>query len=259
MKKLISQQKSMKPAKHLLVVGAAILLSLNVSCRDAQQTGVPYEPQETVIIRSEPSANAPATVDSSEETPETGPMPPKPETPITAENRKDADAETTQGAREIVLGKRFKVTIPQHWVSKIPAVPFIEHEFAVPSTLEGEPDARITFMTAGGGVKANIERWVRQFRLSPGQDESNAVVQKQLETIGQKVHIVDVSGTYLEPVGPTMERVIERTGYRMLGAIIECNDGFLYFVKFYGPEKTVAENESAFHAMIDSLQVAGSR
>jgi hypothetical protein len=249
----------MKHTKQLLAVGAVISLIASSSCHNSQETKVSYEPQETVVVRAEPAGDSPLTLDSSEEKPEAAPLLSQPETPVAAESSEDAAAERTQGVREIVLGKRFKVTIPRHWVNKIPAVTFIEHEFTVPSTVEGEPDARITFMAAGGGVKANIERWIRQFRLPPGQDRNQAVVQKQLDIIGQKVHIVDVSGTYLEAVGAMMERVIERNAYRMLGAIIECDDGFLYFVKLYGPEKTVAENESAFHAMINSLQVVGSK
>ena len=39
----------------------------------------------------------------------------------------------------------------------------------------------------------------------------------------------------------------------MLGAIIPTKGAGDYFIKFYGPERTVAENEAAFLAMIKSL------
>ncbi len=40
----------------------------------------------------------------------------------------------------------------------------------------------------------------------------------------------------------------------MLAAIISSKDEGNYFIKLYGPQKTVAENEKAFARMIDSLE-----
>ena len=158
------------------------------------------------------------------------------------------------GDRQIMLGGRFQITVPSRWVAKPPAVSLIEYEFAVPTSAAGEPDGRLTLMAARGGVNANIERWIKQFRIPSGRDENQAIIREQRDVAGQKVHLVDISGTYLESSGPMMERVAERENYRMLGAIIECQDGFLYFIKFYGPERTVAENKAAFIAMIQSLR-----
>ncbi len=43
------------------------------------------------------------------------------------------------------------------------------------------------------------------------------------------------------PVAPA----VERPNYRMLAAIIETGGAGNYFLKFYGPEKTVAANEKS--------------
>jgi hypothetical protein len=40
----------------------------------------------------------------------------------------------------------------------------------------------------------------------------------------------------------------------MLAAIIETGGAGNYFLKFYGPEKTVAANEKAFLEMVKGLQ-----
>jgi hypothetical protein len=42
--------------------------------------------------------------------------------------------------------------------------------------------------------------------------------------------------------------------YRMLAAVIVGNANSAYFVKMVGPERTVAENEKAFTAMIEGLE-----
>ena len=46
----------------------------------------------------------------------------------------------------------------------------------------------------------------------------------------------------------------ERPNYRMLGAIISIKDGGQYFVKLYGPEKTIAAAEPGFMKMVEGLK-----
>ena len=46
-----------------------------------------------------------------------------------------------------------------------------------------------------------------------------------------------------------------RDDYRMLAAIIETKAAGNYFVKFYGPKATIAENEKAFQELLLSLVV----
>jgi hypothetical protein len=71
------------------------------------------------------------------------------------------------------------------------------------------------------------------------------------------VHVVDIAGTYKDtPGGPFARgKTIDRTNYRMLGAIIAGGPSVgNYFIKFYGPAEIVKENEKAFGKMIESLK-----
>jgi hypothetical protein len=43
-----------------------------------------------------------------------------------------------------------------------------------------------------------------------------------------------------------------KPGYRLLGAIVEGPQGSIFF-KFTGPAKTVAQNQTAFDAMLASI------
>ncbi len=246
----------MKRSWLILVNCGVVLLAAGLGCRNERETTMTVlEPQETIIVRGGGSEQPPLPGRPGSERPKDSSGVPQPG--VVEESAKPETTGSTENNRQIVLGGRFLATVPSHWVAKPPAVSLIEHEFTVPSTVEGEPDGRVTFSSARGGVHANIERWANQFRAPAGQDQRQAVKHQQMTVLGENVHLVDISGTYLEAFGPMMEKAVEREGYRMLGAIIECRDGFLYFVKFYGPEATVRENESAFRAMIEGLQRVG--
>ena len=71
------------------------------------------------------------------------------------------------------------------------------------------------------------------------------------EVDGMTVHLVDLQGTYNDRRGPFAPGV-RRENYRMLGAIVEGKSG-LYFLKFYGPKKTMKAHEEAFQKIIDSI------
>ena len=112
--------------------------------------------------------------------------------------------------------------------------------------------ARVTVMGAGGDVEANIARWKGQF-----QESGRQFTEKELVVDKQKVHLVDISGTFLDrPAGPMMRGpATPRENYRVLGAIMSTPHG-RYYVKMYGPRATVKHNEKAFHALVESLRVA---
>ena len=101
-------------------------------------------------------------------------------------------------------------------------------------------------MGAGGSVKANVDRWRSQFTKN---DAEPKISKKEVD--GMTVHVVDLQGSYNDRRGPFAPGV-RRDGYRMLGVIVEAEGG-LYFLKFYGPKKTMATHEKAFQKVIDSI------
>lgn len=148
---------------------------------------------------------------------------------------------------------KLELAAPGAWTQKRPAVSIIEHEFAIPAAKGDTADGRLTVMGAGGSVEANIDRWYAQFSLPDGGNPRDKAKVKKLEVAGQQVHLVDISGTFKDQRGPNAPAV-ERPNYRMLGAIIVTKGLGNYFLKFYGPDRTVADNEKAFLGMIESLK-----
>lgn len=203
------------------------------------------------LVGCTPAGAPPAAEESfTLEAPPPGASRAEPDRAPRAEAKPAAEKAAEPGDRTIVLGETLRMTAPERWVPKRPAMRMIAYELAVPAVEGDAQDGRVTVMTAGGTVEANIERWAGQFSQPDG-----AATKPKTETktvAGQEVHLVDLAGTYKDARGP-FAPAVERHGYRMLAAIIPTAEG-AYFVKFYGPTKTVSENEGAFRSMIEGMK-----
>jgi hypothetical protein len=99
----------------------------------------------------------------------------------------------------------------------------------------------------GGGVDDNVARWARQFEGAPAPKRATASV------AGLRVTRVQVDGTYLAPGGPMMQSTGKKTGYRLLGAIVEAPGGNVFF-KLTGPAATVSGAQAEFDALVASMR-----
>lgn len=147
-----------------------------------------------------------------------------------------------------------KMAVPKGWEKKQPRTRIVDFEFAVPAVEGDEIDGRVTVMGAGGSVEANIDRWIGQFSQPDNKPTTERTKKEELKVAGQTVHVVDISGIFKDQRGPFAPATLRRN-YRMLGAIVVTDKQGQYFVKMYGPEKTIAANEKAFNEMVKSLQV----
>ena len=165
---------------------------------------------------------------------------------ISTAEEKPAEAAFTIGEGKLAL------KAPTAWKKVQPKSRIIEAEFEIPVAKGDEIPGRLTAMGAGGSVEANIDRWAGQF---VGDDVKPKVAKKTVA--GSEVHVVDLAGTYKDtPGGPFAGgKTTLREDYRMLGAIIVTKDAGNYFLKLYGPKKTISENEKAFNELVESLTV----
>lgn len=155
---------------------------------------------------------------------------------------------------ELVEGKLL-LPVPGAWERIEPRNRIIAHEFSAPAEeKDGEP-GRLTIMSAGGGVEANVARWAGQFKTAEGKplaDEDKQIEEKQVAAL--TVHLVDLAGTFADqprgPFGPS----VDRPDYRMLAAIIPTEKHGTWFLKFYGPKALVDAEAERFAAMIDGLE-----
>ena len=98
----------------------------------------------------------------------------------------------------------------------------------------------------GGGVDANIQRWLGQF--TPETPDMKPIIEKA-DLKGIKLTRVRAEGTFSSgmPGGPTTPL----KGYALLGIILESPNGDV-FIKMTGPGDVVKANAQAFEDLVKS-------
>ena len=105
-------------------------------------------------------------------------------------------------------------SIPSRW-KVLPERPMRVATYGLPGAGGGECGVYYFGAGQGGGAEPNIQRWIGQF-------ESDATSKRSSRDVGGlKVSLVEVAGTYLAPSGPMMQSSDSKTGYQLLGAIVE--------------------------------------
>lgn len=105
----------------------------------------------------------------------------------------------------------------------------------------------------GGGIDANVERWVKQFSSVPAGDVKRA----DREANGLRQHTVEIEhGTFDAGQMAMGGASGPKKDYALAGAIVEAPSG-AYFFKMTGPARTVALAHKAFLQLLDSVR-AGS-
>lgn len=132
-------------------------------------------------------------------------------------------------------------TAPARWVSVPNPSSMRIATYKIPRAQGDTDDAELSITQAGGGVDANIDRWVGQFEGGQAKRTSKTVK-------GMKVTIVEIGGTYsggMSGGGP-------QKGWALLGGIVETKD-MPHFFKITGPEKTVKAARTELETMLDSI------
>ena len=165
-------------------------------------------------------------------------------------------ARAAEGKTVAVADGALSFTAPEGWEVRQPKVNFIEAEFAAKAVGDDMAEMRVTVSGAGGGVQANLDRWIGQFeRAGGGAATKEDAKLEETKIAGQTVHFIDMAGTYLDKPFPLAPKAVPRENYRLLGAIIVTEKKGSYFVKGYGPAATVAANEKAFREFVGSLKL----
>jgi hypothetical protein len=148
-----------------------------------------------------------------------------------------------------------KWTAPAAWKPQ-PQRPMRAATYTVPrapnDTEDGECAVFYFGPGQGGGVDANVKRWIGQFE-APGGGPADKLAKISKGTVnGLPVTRIDLAGTYKPAGGPMMQATGSKAGYRLLGAIVEGPQGAVFF-KFTAPAKTAAAQQSAFESLLKSV------
>jgi hypothetical protein len=176
--------------------------------------------------------------------------------------------------QEVVLAKgALRLSLPAAWKKTPPKSQIIDSEFALPPAEGDAEGGRLTIMAAGGGIEGNLSRWISQFRNPAGGDLPELPAEQPAAAAGESpkepaagkrtwkrkagaldAHLIDLRGTYADrPQGP-FGPAVDRDGFRMLGLILPTPQHGMWFVKLYGPQKTINAAAAAFEGIADSVQ-----
>ncbi|MBI1764981.1 MAG: hypothetical protein HYR56_26520 [Acidobacteria bacterium] len=151
-----------------------------------------------------------------------------------------------------------KWTAPARWTSG-PEKPMRAATFLIPAAAgDAEGAECAVFANIGGGVQANLDRWVGQFELPGGGNPSEKAKTSKQTINGLAVTTIDLLGTYKgggAAMNPGGQASAPKTGYRLLGAIVEGPNGpgSEVFFKMTGPVKTMGAAEKEFQTLLKSL------
>jgi hypothetical protein len=163
-----------------------------------------------------------------------------------------ASASAAPGASAGASAREVAWADPIGWQRLAPSNSMRKATYKIPAQPKDPEDAEMAVFyfgrSEGGSTEANIQRWVAQFSdAKPGD-----VKRTERTANGLKQTLVELEGTYTGsgmPGSPTTAK----SGYRLLGAVVETPVGS-YFFKMTGPKKTMEAAHGACLTMLDSVK-----
>ncbi len=153
-----------------------------------------------------------------------------------------AEGDEKPAATVEVKIKDLTMNVPKAWKKQDPSSRLRLAQFVLPA-VEGdkEPGELVVFSFGVSQVEANIKRWISQFRA----EERTVKITRGDAEQGQYI-FVELTGTYMKPIGPPIARkTVDAPGYRVLAVILVVHNKGVYYLKAVGPDKTVAANKKA--------------
>ena len=150
-------------------------------------------------------------------------------------------------AAEVLDARGLELQLPEGWRPQPPESNMRVAQVVVPGE-DGDGQLTIFHFGAGGGggVDANLERWLSQVELDPGAKPRR----EKLESPPLTIHFVDAAGTVkASQVGSFPSE--DKTGWRLFGAVVE-GEGGPWYLRMVGPASTLGPQRDAFLAMLRS-------
>lgn len=132
--------------------------------------------------------------------------------------------------------------VPERWQQMPNTSSMRLATYRVPRAPGDNADADVSVTQAGGGIDANVDRWISQF--GPDAKAKSKVTKKKVGDFN--VTIVEAEGEYGGMGGKA------EAGQALLGAIVETPD-MPHFFKIVGPKKTVQSARGELDSLLSSI------
>lgn len=170
-----------------------------------------------------------------------------------------SSTEATAGSELSVAGLRF--TAPSAWQALGPSRMRQQQYRYGPMPGDREPAEVNVFYFGpdqGGGIDANLQRWVGQMSAPDGGSAQPLAIRSKLDTGEVEIHFVEVDGIFNRSLGGgpmTGGKTEPMEGFRLVGAVVAGPQGNVFF-KLVGPAKTAKAMEDDFRQMLRSVELS---
>jgi hypothetical protein len=143
-------------------------------------------------------------------------------------------------------------TDPPSWKRSERVVPMRKATYVIPHAPDDKEDGELGIFyfgpTMGGGVDANVDRWVKQFSDVP----VDKVKRADRTANGLVEHTVEIESGTFNANSMMQGPAKPKPNFALLGAIVEAPSGS-YFFKLTGPAATVAAARADFYKLLDGV------
>jgi hypothetical protein len=147
---------------------------------------------------------------------------------------------------------------PADWIVLPPKPPMRLAQWRLPGAGGDSEDGQVVlyFFGAGqgGGVQANLDRWIGQMTQPDGGSSSEVARTEDWKQDTVAVTLVDVSGTFEDRM-PGASEGASRPGFRMIAAVVEAPGGTVY-AKATGPAPTIERFAPSIRRFLESMRGA---
>jgi hypothetical protein len=144
---------------------------------------------------------------------------------------------------------------PPDWKRSEKANPMRKATYTIPRAGKDPEDAELGVFYfgpgQGGGIEANVDRWVKQFVNLPPEK----AVRADRRANGLLQHTIEVESGTFNANTMSAGKSKPKEDFALLGAIVEAPTG-MYFFKLTGPKATVAASKKTFYALLDSIKTS---
>lgn len=157
-----------------------------------------------------------------------------------------SEEKKTEETVDVRIGE-LDLKLPKSWKQSDATRPMRLATFEVPAA-EGDKEKSefvvSSFPGGGGGVDANISRWVGQFA-----PEGRKAVVVQGKAGENDYFIANISGTYMKSAGPAFGgKATPTPDQRVINVFLNLEGKAVYFLKLTGPDAAVADQLDAVRA-----------
>ena len=146
---------------------------------------------------------------------------------------------------------------PPEWIVEKPSSSMRVAEYRLPKVETDSDDGSLVLYffgtNQGGSFQANLDRWISQIEQPDGSPSKPKAKLETLTVNNLKISTIDLSGTYVAETAPGSGVRHNKPDYRLRAAIIETPKG-AYYVKLFGPTKTLTRWDKSFNDYLQSFE-----